>query len=77
VSGVQTTNLAPEFIPLSIKEDKCGGILETVNGSKFSTDLFLNVKTNNNQAIFILFFQPVHDGFKRSAGKSIGRLEFH
>ena len=66
---------APEFLSLGVEENECGGILEAVKWSQYAPGFALDIHPDNNQAAFVLLFDPIHDGFHRCTGNSIWRLE--
>ena len=44
---IQSPHFAPEFLPIGIKEDECGGKTETVYRSQFLPHIFLNIQADN------------------------------
>ncbi len=73
--GIKRAESAPEFVASGVEKDEGRG-----HGAKFVGKIFavfsLYVYAEDEQISAKFFFQPIDDGFRRSAGGSVGGLEF-
>jgi len=72
---IQLPYRAPEFLSAGVEENECGRILEAIKRSEAAPGIALDIHSDDDQAALGLFFDPIHDGFHRCAGNSVGRLE--
>jgi hypothetical protein len=79
---VEFSDLTPDFIALSVEENKCWREFKIVNRRKFPANGFLNIYTNNmnwnadSVSTIKFFFKLVNGGLNFGASNSIWGLKF-
>jgi hypothetical protein len=71
LGGIQLPDGAPEFLPPTVEEDEGGGVLKAIDWRQGAPGPTLDIQAENNQATFILCFDPIHDGFHCCASQSV------